>query len=133
MNAATHDTLRRALGLSIEETAALHGVQDRQVRRWNAGTALLPADAMARLVALRDRMHDTVNQLADKVATDVSAGTTVRLYRYRTQAEHAASPHASTLPFGAHAIMIGWAGEAVHEMGYEVEIVWAGGLEPVHP
>ena len=116
MTAAAHDTLRRVLGLSVDETAALHGVQDaRTVRRWHDGTRALPDDAMPRLEGLREAMEDEVEQILR-----TAQGRTV-LTRYRSAANLA--PH-SDLPPGAHAMMIGWAADALRDQGATVEIVW---------
>jgi transcriptional regulator with XRE-family HTH domain len=121
---AEFDTRRRYLGLSVDETAALCGVQDRTIRRWQNGTSPIPDDARAALKALEDAMNKAVTALVETV-TNVTASGPVVLWRYRTKAEQDKSPHASSLPLGAHAMMIAWAADALEGEGIEVEIAWA--------
>ncbi|AGH48785.1 MULTISPECIES: helix-turn-helix domain-containing protein [Sphingomonadales] len=125
MSPAEFDTRRRSLGLSVDETAALCGVQDRTVRRWQSGATPIPADASGALESLEDAMGLAVDELVT-FATDRVAKGPVLLWRYRTQAEQDRSPHARSLPLGAHAMMIAWAADALEAEGIDVDIEWAG-------
>lgn len=125
MSPAEFDTRRRSLGLSVEETAALCGVQDRTVRRWCSGERGVPDDAAEALEALEGAMLDAVENVV-QIATDWMERGPVVLYRYRTAADQANSAHASTLPLGAHAMMIAWAADALEAEGIATSIEWAG-------
>jgi len=124
MTPAEFDTRRRSLGLTVEEAAALCGVQDRTVRRWQSGATPIPQDAASALSRLEEAMGAAVDN-AVLLATDKMADGTIALYRYRTAEDHARSPHASSLPPGAHAMMIAWAADALEAEGFEVRIEWA--------
>lgn len=124
MNAAEYDTRRRALGLSVRELAAWHGCTERTVNRRIAGEQMVRDDDAADLDRLEDAMQRAVDE-AVALATGMTAAGPVRLTRYRTAEDQARSPHASSLPLGAHAIMIGWAADALEAEGVRVEIVWA--------
>jgi hypothetical protein len=121
---AEFDTRRRSLGLSVDETAALCGVQDRTVRRWQSGASPIPEDATEALGGLEDAMLEAVEQ-ALRLATDMTTSAPVVLRRYRTAGDQARSPHASSLPPGAHAMMIGWAADALEAEGIATRIEWA--------
>lgn len=123
MTPAEFDTRRRSLGLSVEEAASLCQVQDRTVRRWQSGASPIPDDAAAALQALEDAMLEAVEQ-AVLFATDRVAAGPVLLWRYRTQADQDRSPHAATLPLGAHAMLIAWTADALAAEGLEVAIEW---------
>lgn len=124
MTPAEFDTRRRTLGLSVDEAAALCGVQDRTVRRWQSGAYPIPDDAEDALERLEDAMERAVDQ-AVKLAKAEAGRAPVVLHRYRTAEDQARSPHASSLPLGAHAMMIGWAADALAAEGVEVQIGWA--------
>lgn len=124
MTPAEFDTRRRSLGLSVDETAALCGVGDRQVRRWQSGATPVPVDAAAGLEALEDAMARAVDEATRHTTDKVERGPVV-LWRYRTQADLDRSPHARGLPLGAHAMMIAWAADALAAEGVDVRIEWA--------
>lgn len=134
MTPAEFDTRRRTLGLSVDETAALCGVQDRTVRRWQSGATPIPDDAGDALEQLEDAMERAVDQ-AVKLAKAEAGRMPIALYRYRTAEDQARSAHASSmppgalakggLPLGAHAMMIGWAADALAAEGVDVRIEWA--------
>jgi transcriptional regulator with XRE-family HTH domain len=124
MTPAEFDTRRRMLGLSVEETAGLCGVQDRTIRRWVSGITPIPDDAMSALETLEDAMDEAASNAAN-LASQQPAGTIVTLWRYRPATDQAQSPHASSLPLGAHAIMIGWTADILETMDVPCEIHWA--------
>lgn len=124
MTPAGFDTRRRSLGLSVDETASLCGVQDRTVRRWQSGDSPIPADAAAALDQLEAAMSEAVEQALARATDHVARGPVV-LWRYRTQADQDRSPHAATLPLGAYAMMIAWAAKALAAEGMDVSIQWA--------
>jgi hypothetical protein len=122
---AEYDTRRRLLGLSVEEAARLHGVQDRTIRRWTRGVSPVPDDAALALLDLEDRMEKAVGE-AVKLAKAEAGTAPVALYRYRSVEAQTRSPHASSLPLGAHAMLIGWTADALDAEGFGVAIGWAG-------
>ena len=124
MTPAEFDTLRRSLGLSVDETAALCGVQDRTVRRWQSGASTIPDEAEQLLADLEDAMGCAVENVVE-LASDMTSAGPIVLWRYRTAEAQAASPHASSLLPGAHAMMIGWSADALRAEGIDVRIEWA--------
>ena len=40
-----------------------------------------------------------------------------------------AAPHATGLPLGAHAMLIGWVADALEDDGHDVEMVWGEALD----
>lgn len=122
MTPAEFDTRRRLLGLSIQETADYLGVQRRTVERWISGYSNVTPDALTRLEALERDMNEAVNQ-ALSLARERGADDMV-LYRYRSQEAVDASRHAAGMPLGAHAMMIGWASEALENDGHSVTVDW---------
>lgn len=69
-----------------------------------------------------------MTRAVDKVVrqtTDQMAGGPVELYRYRTAEDQARSPHASSLPLGAHAMLVAWTADALEAEGFDVAIKWA--------
>lgn len=124
MTPAEYDTHRRRLGLSVEEAAVLHGVQDRTVRRWCSGDRAVPDDAAE---ALRTLESDMTADLENVMR--VAQRQTI-LRRYRTMAALARHEPAPHLPLGAHAMMIAWAAEALAEQGVDVTIEWAADDHP---
>ncbi len=126
MTPAEFDTQRRMLGLSIDDTAALcGGVSPRAVNDWMRGVSKLPNDAIEALILLNQKMQNAVEN-AVILGTDKTMNGIIELKRYRTQRGFDESLHASQddLPFGAHAILIGWVAEALRDEGINVEIVW---------
>lgn len=85
MTPAGLDTRRRALGLSVEELAAVCGVQDRTARRWMSGDNAIPEDVVQTLEALEERMDNAVDQMVALVQATAAAGEPVILWRYRSQ------------------------------------------------
>jgi hypothetical protein len=124
MTPAEYDTRRRFLGLSVEEAAQLHGVQDRSTRRWARGDSPIPANAINDLLRLEGAMTRAVDQ-ALALARGRTPDDLVVLYRHRTPEALAQSPHAAGLPLGAHAMLIGWTADALAAAGVEVAIEWA--------
>lgn len=124
MTPAELDTRRRMLGLSVDETAALCGVQDRQIRRWQSGAQPIARDVPARLEALEEAMEHAVEEIV-ALATDKVLDGPVTLWRYRTAADQAQSPNARGIPLGAHAMLTAWAADALAAEGIDVTIEWA--------
>lgn len=124
MTPAEFDTRRRMLGLSVEDTAQLcGGVSPRAVNNWFRGEAPLPKDAIEALLKL-DWQIDNAIESAVRFA-QIQRPDIVELKRYRTQKGFESSPHASQMPFGAHAVLIGLTTEALGAEGIATEIVWA--------
>ncbi len=121
MTPAEFDTRRRLLGLSIEETAEWCGANRVTVQRWTKGQSRIDPRAIDRLEELEDGMAAAVERA---VATVKNHNGPVPLFRYRSQAAVDAAPHASGMPLGAHAILIGWTADALEDAGHAVEIVW---------
>lgn len=119
---AEFDTRRRLLGLSIQETADFCGVQRRTVERWISGYSVVPQEAAQRMDDLKDRMKAAVRAAMD--LAEHKPANDVRLIRYRSQDELETSPHAAGMPLGAHAMLIGWAAEALAGEGFTVRIEW---------
>jgi hypothetical protein len=124
MTPARFDTYRRSLGLSVEETAGLCGVQDRTIRRWQSGASPIPDNAAEAMGDLEGAMTEAVEQ-AQALASDMTAQGPAVLWRYRTLNDQARSPHASPLPLGAHAMLIAWTADALEAAGIETQIEWA--------
>lgn len=124
MNPAEYDTLIRRLGLSVSEAAALHGVEDRTVRRWCTGERAVPEDAVETLRVLET---DMAADLENILRTAEHRMTLTRHRSMQSLAEHEPAPH---LPLGAHAMMIAWAAEALASDGVAVSIEWATNSEP---
>lgn len=123
MTGAEYDTRRRSLGLSIEETAWLHNVNVRQVRRWIREDTPVPASVEARLDELEEMMGRSVDFAVQQATDRVDAGPII-LFRYISQDVYEASPDKAGLPLGAHAMMISWAAEELRAEGVAVEIRW---------
>jgi len=124
MTPAEFDTRRRYLGLSVDEAAALCGVQDRTIRRWQSGASPIPADAPAALDRLEYAMTNSVASVV-RLTTDRMAGGVIELYRYRTPEHQATSPHASGIPLGAHAMLTAWTANELVDEGFDVRVEWA--------
>ena len=124
MTPAEFDTRRRSLGLSIGEVAALVGVSEKTINNWTRGQTAIPADVVAALGALEDAMAEAVENVVE-IATDMTDEGPLVLWRYRTPDDQARSHHASSLPLGAHAMMIGWAADALEAEGVTCVIEWA--------
>jgi hypothetical protein len=121
MTPAEFDTRRRLLGLNMEETAEWCGANRVTVQRWIKGLSRIDPKAVARLETLENSM---IISAENAVALIFGHAGPVPLIRYRTQAAVDAAPHASGMPLGAHAILIGWTADALEDVGHEVEIVW---------
>ena len=126
MTPAAFDTRRRMLGLSVEETAEWCSANRVTVQRWIKGQSRIDPKAIARLAALENGMIDAVDR-----AVAMATGHTgpVPLIRYRNQAGVDAAPHATGLPLGAHAMLIGWVADALEDDGHDVEMVWGEALD----
>ena len=124
MMSAEFDTRRRYLGLSVEEVAALCGVHDRTARRWCSGERRVPADVVAALEAAEDAMNAAVEHVVALATDHVQSGPVV-LYRYRAAVDMERAGSDWRLPFGAHAMMIAWAADALEAEGIETTIEWA--------
>lgn len=126
MTGAEIDTRRRALGLSVAETAKVCGVSERSVSYWlnGGGEPRDPEDVSARLREVEDIMGDLVEAIAEGVS-DTAERAHVTLPRYRTQAALDASGDGRGLPLGAHAMMIAWATDDLRADGHVVSIEWA--------
>ena len=128
MTPAEFDTRRRALGLSLAETAAWCGVQERTAIRWCAGATPIAPTAIARLLDLEDMIAVKVEQLVETVTKRSMAGP-IDLPRYRTADELADSIEGDELPAGAHAIYVAQASDALEAEGITTRIVWADEVE----
>ena len=125
MSGAGFDTRRRALGLSIAETAAVcGGVNERTVNRWINDHSPVPEDAFSALDALERTLERAVDQLV-KIATDQVMAGPIIVRRYRTQDDLSVSPDDIGIPLGAHAMMSAWLDDALAAQGVDTEIVWA--------
>lgn len=122
MSPAELDTRRRLLGLSVEELAETIGSTERTARRWIAGRQDIPAALIDRLDQIEREMEIFVDYVTRK-ATDLLEAGPVTLTRYRTREDLDAGPHAG-LPFGAHAMAVAWAYDALSGEGMDVEVVW---------
>ncbi|WP_438852966.1 hypothetical protein [Brevundimonas nasdae] len=128
------DTRRRALGLSIAETAAWMHAPERTINRWiNDESAPRSADDLiGRLAELEDMMEAIADGIVS-AATDHTVAGPVRLDRYRTQADLDAAmaeiltPENSDfrLPLGAHAMLTAWADDQLAALGVATAIMWA--------
>jgi hypothetical protein len=85
----------------------------------------IPVDAEATLRDIEERMGEAVDQ-AVMLAKAGAGRTPVALYRYRSVEAQMRSPHASSLPLGAHAMLIGWTADVLDAEGFDVTIEWAG-------
>ena len=125
MTPAELDTRRRLLGLSMSELAGLGGVSDKTANRWVAGDRPVPGDVIDAMIALEDRMQASVDQIVSSLTSRTLVGP-VALSRYRTQDDLDESFHGGDgFPLGAHAILIGWAADALEAEGIQTEIFWA--------
>lgn len=127
MNAAEFDTRRRLLGLSIQETADYVGAQRRTVERWISGAFNVSESAIERLQGLEDQMNEaveTVLQQTNILSKKHGNADEIKLIRYASQETLDASPHATGMPLGSHAIMIGWTADALEAQGWLVVIDW---------
>ncbi|QHL91176.1 hypothetical protein GVO57_10550 [Sphingomonas changnyeongensis] len=124
MTPAESDTRRRSLGLPVDETTSLCGLQDRTVKRWQSGYSSIPTDAAAALDQLEAAMSKAVEQAVALAADHVARGPVV-LWRHRTQADQDRRPHAATFPSGTHAMMIARAADALAAEGMDVSNQWA--------
>lgn len=126
------DTRRRALGLSISETADWLNTSERGINRWITGSPPRDPEEIANDL---QRLEDLLERLARgfvEQAMDVTASGPVRLVRFRTQEELDADlgpllarlEPGLRLPLGAHAIMVGWAMDQLADEGIDVEIEW---------
>jgi len=125
MSGAGFDTRRRALGLSIAETAAVcGGVNERTVNRWINDHSSVPDDAFGALDALEETLERAVDRLV-KIATDQTTAGPIIVRRYRTQDDLSMGPDDIGIPIGAHAMMAAWLDHALAARGVDTEIVWA--------
>lgn len=67
-------------------------------------------------------MLSAVDQITDLASEQSSP---VILWRYKSQSDENKSPHASSLPLGAHAVMTAWAYDAITSVGIDCSIEWA--------
>lgn len=127
MNGAELDTRRRALGLSVAETAAVLGVGARTVGYWFAGDGepSRPDELAARLREVEDTMGDLVDDLREQIDDEEECGR-VCLRRYRTQAALDAAGIARGLPIGAYSMTVAWAIDDLRGDGHAVTVEWAG-------
>lgn len=125
MTGARFDTRRRALGLSISETAAVcGGVNERTVNRWINGHSPPPEDAWGALEALETTMESAIDKLVE-IASDRTMAGPIEVRRYRTQNDLSASQDDFGIPLGAHAMMTAWLDDALAAQGIDTSIVWA--------
>lgn len=129
MSGARFDTRRRALGLSIAETAVVCSrdgtpVSERTINRWINDVSAVPEDAFEALDRLEERMEATVDALT-AAADDITMEGPVTVRRYRTAEDLLDSPDDVGLPLGAHAMMIAWLDDRLAADGIETDIVWA--------
>jgi hypothetical protein len=129
MSGARFDTRRRALGLSIGETAIVCGragtpVAERTINRWINDLSNVPNDAFAALDALEIWMEKTIDRLT-QIATDQTMAGPIVVRRYRTQDDLSASGDDLGIPLGAHAMMTAWLDDQLAAQGIATDIVWA--------
>lgn len=133
MSGARFDTRRRALGLSVSETATVCGrdgvsVAERTINRWINDISVIPENAFDALDHLEERMETVVDALV-AAATDRSMAGPIVVRRYRTPADLSASPDDVGLPFGAHAMMVAWFDDRLAAEAIETNIVWADTID----
>ena len=125
MAGAGFDTRRRALGLSIAETAAVcGGVNERTVNRWINDHSPVPDDAFGALDALEEALERAVDRLVT-IATEQTMAGPIIVRRYRTQDDLSASRDDIGIPLGAHAMMTAWLDDALAAQGVDTKIVWS--------
>lgn len=129
MSGARFDTRRRALGLSVAETAIVCGregqpVAERTINRWINDRSPVPQDAFDALVDLEEEMDLWVSKLV-KMAADMTMAGPIQIRRYRTQEHLSGSQDDIDIPLGAHAMMLAWLDYALAVEGIDTEIVWA--------
>jgi len=107
----------------VRDLADVLGVTEKSVNRWGNDDSPIPERAWDALDALEDGMQRGVESALDLARAHPR--TPVTLYRYRSQEALDASPHGAGMPLGAHAMMIGWAYEALEADGIEVDMDWA--------
>ena len=122
---AEFDSRRRALGLSISETAAFCAeVEATTVNRWINGRASVPPEALGKLDMLEEFMRMAVGRRVEITADETMSGP-VRVHRYRTQEALSASDDAIGIPLGGHEMMTVWLVEKLAGLGITSEVVWA--------
>ena len=123
--AAAYDTLRRSLGLSELDCAEYHQVKARTIRNWCRDSVDIEGP-MKELATLSQAIENAEKQAIENAKSFLRPGDgEIALFRYRTRYGWKASPHASSMPFGAHAILIKRAYDALAAEGFTVRIEWA--------
>ncbi len=109
MNSAEFRCVREFLGLTQEALAAALGVADRTIRRWEAGTDLIPDGARLDIEALEESTMRAVLALVGELR-DAPDPTAVV---YRTDAEYHAAEPSARMPASWHRMVIMRAAQVV--------------------
>lgn len=134
MNNTELKTLRQSLFLSVAEAAALHQVQERVYRYWEAGDWAVPDDVAARVLKMDDDASYMAGLLYDAHSMDRLNDRTrpVLLMRYASDADvRALAPlgaryvddPTAKLPVQVHAAGIDRARQMLRENGFAVRVV----------
>lgn len=127
MNATELKTLRQSLFLSVAESAALHQVQERVYRYWEAGEWAVPDDVAARMHSL-DEYADSIVQgetgLARRLRMFQVGPPCAVLVRFASDADlWAMESSAARVPAAVHAAGIDRTRRAMAADGYAVRVV----------
>ncbi|BCE03669.1 DUF1870 family protein [Marinicellulosiphila megalodicopiae] len=105
MHAAEFKTLREALGLSISTLVKVIDVDERTIRKWEAGKKKLPQGVVDSLIEIDALVNKKVTQAYQGFKQ--SAQTTVVLYRFIEEEDlHAHHPEFESLPMMTFGVVL---------------------------
>jgi transcriptional regulator with XRE-family HTH domain len=110
---------RERLGLSHEWLAGHFGVNERTIRKWEAGVTAIPGGRVLELLMLEEVADDLVDEAVETL--EAAAPEDRTLIAYRSDADYHAAHPGFGYPVGWHRAILG----RVREVVDGVEIVYA--------